>query len=133
MLTKNLRLRGRCTIKCCGSLARPVSPMSALWDLRRMTEQFVHWKGEAAKFEEWYDITSEYSSQNVVSQIQLMNPSVSLWLDLLSVTRMVDEGRLMEVLGSGDRVVVPLDSPRWGEMKSHPRGRTTARGRRLKD
>lgn len=55
-------------------------------------------------------------------QIQLLNPSVPLRLDLLWVTRTVDGGRLMEVLGSEERVEVPLEPPQSREHEESPEG-----------
>lgn len=76
---------------------------------------------KAAKFEEWFDATSESSFRNAISQIQLLYPSVSLRLDL-SVTQTVDGSRLMEVLGSGERLEVPLEPPQLRRNEELPEG-----------
>lgn len=80
-----------------------------------MIEQLEHCKGDTAKYEEWFDATSESSFHNTVSQIQLFNPSVPLRLDLLSMTRVVEGGRLVEVLGFGEKVEVMLGPSRGNE------------------
>lgn len=82
-----------------------------------MTKKLEYWKGEATKYTEWFDATSESSFQNAVSQIRLLNPSVQLRSDLLSVTRMVEKGHLMEAVGSEEKVEVPL-GPSRGTTKS---------------